>query len=212
MLIDTLIRDPAEQTRLFNAIEEIPCVQKKARWAQRWIGSSEDFAVRLIAFCIVEGVFFSGSFAAIFWMKKRGLLPGLCVSNTLIARDEGMHQDFAAFLYREMIFEKLEASKVHEIMSDAVDHEAEFVCQAIPVSLIGMNSDDMCEYIKYVADRLLVQLGVEKLYHAVNPFDWAVMQGMENKTNFFEQRVSEYQKTGVRQSDEPHQFALDEDF
>ena len=110
------------------------------------------------------------------------------------------------------IFEKLEASKVHEIMSDAVDHEAEFVCQAIPVSLIGMNSDDMCEYIKYVADRLLVQLGVEKLYHAVNPFDWAVMQGMENKTNFFEQRVSEYQKTGVRQSDEPHQFALDEDF
>lgn len=212
LLIDTLIRDPAEQTRLFNAIEEIPCVQKKARWAQQWIGSSEGFAVRLVAFCIVEGVFFSGSFAAIFWMKKRGLLPGLCVSNTLIARDEGMHQDFAAFLYREMISEKLEASTIYEIMSDAVEHEVEFVCQAIPVSLIGMNADDMCEYIKYVADRLLVQLGVEKLYHAVNPFDWAVMQGMENKTNFFEQRVSEYQKTGVRPDDEPHQFALDEDF
>lgn len=211
MLIDTLITDPVEQSRLFNAIEEIECVSKKAKWAQKWIASAENFQTRLIAFCIVEGVFFSGSFAAIFWMKKRGLLPGLCVSNTLIARDERMHQDFAAFLYKDMIQEKLSESTVHEIMSDAVSHEVEFVVDAIPVSLIGMNADDMTEYIKFVADRLLVQLGVGKLYHATNPFEWAVMQGMENKTNFFEQRVSEYQKAGVRSVDS-HIFGTDEDF
>ncbi|MBM74312.1 MAG: ribonucleoside-diphosphate reductase [Proteobacteria bacterium] len=211
LLIDTLVQDPIEQQRLFNAIEEIPCVSKKAKWAQRWMNSSESFPTRLIAFCIVEGVFFSGSFAAIFWMKKRGLLPGLCVSNTLIARDERMHQDFAAFLYKDIVVQKLDAARIHEIMSDAVDHEIEFVCDAIPVSLIGMNSADMCDYIKFVADRLLVQLGVEKLYHTANPFDWAVMQGMENKTNFFEARVSEYQKTGVRNED-GHTFALDDEF
>tara|TARA_B110001452_G_scaffold236862_1_gene216379 strand:- start:9630 stop:10604 length:975 start_codon:yes stop_codon:yes gene_type:complete len=212
LLIDTLIQDPVEQLRLFNAIDEIPCVSKKARWAQRWIESAEDFQTRLVAFCIVEGVFFSGSFAAIFWMKKRGLLPGLCVSNTLIARDEAMHQEFAAFLYKEMVVDKIPESKIHAIMADAVDHEVEFVCEAIPVSLIGMNSDDMCTYIRFVADRLLIQLGVKKLYHATNPFEWAVMQGMENKTNFFEQRVSEYKKAGVATTRSDHSFALDEDF
>lgn len=213
LLVQTLIVDREEQLRLFNAINDIPCVAKKAAWAQRWMVSAENFATRLVAFCIVEGVFFSGSFAAIFWIKKRGLMPGLCVSNTLIARDERMHQDFAAYLYKEMIHEKLSPSTVHTIMADAVAHEIEFICEAIPVSLIGMNAEDMSEYIKFVADRLLVQLGVSKIYDATNPFEWAVMQGMENKTNFFEQRVSEYQKVGAKTSNiDDHAFALDEDF
>lgn len=213
VLIDTLIVDPQEQRRLFRAIDEIPCVAKKATWAQKWISSSEDFQTRLLAFCIVEGVFFSGSFAAVFWMKKRGLLPGLCGSNLLIARDERMHQDFGAFLYKDMVRDKLPVATVHGIMKDAVDHEVEFVCDAIPVSLIGMNAGDMCTYIRFVADRLLVQLGVDKLYGVSNPFEWAVMQGMENKTNFFEQRVSEYRKAGVTTSGtDHHSFSLDTDF
>ena len=211
ILINTLIKDSQERNRLFHAVEHIPCVSKKAAWAQKWIESDTSFATRLIAFAIVEGVFFSGSFCAIFWMKKRGLLPGLCVSNTLIARDEGMHQEFATYLYRTMIHDKLAEDRVHAIMKDAVSHEIEFVCEAIPVTMIGMSADDMSEYIKYVADRLLTELGVKKLYNAVNPFDWAIMLGMENKTNFFEQRVSEYQKSGV-QTIGSHTFSQNEDF
>ena len=206
------MRAPAERDRLFNAIEHIPCVARKAAWAQRWIASSASFATRLIAFAVVEGIFFSGSFCAIFWIKKRGLLPGLCVSNTLIARDERMHQEFATFLYREMIAEKLPEAVVHEIVGDAVRHEIEFVCEAIPVSLIGMNADDMSEYIRFVADRLLTELGVRKLFDATNPFDWAVMLGLENKTNFFEQRVSEYRKAGVSASSGSHTFSQAVDF
>ena len=212
LLIDTLVRDEDEKNRLFDAIERIPCVARKARWAQKWIDSSASFATRLVAFAVVEGVFFSGSFCAIFWMKKRGLMPGLCVSNTLIARDEGMHQEFAAYLYKEVLQTKLGEEEVHAIVSEAVEHEVEFVCDAIPVTLIGMSAGEMADYIRYVADRLLVQLGVRKLYGAQNPFDWAVMQGMESKTNFFEQRVPDYQKAGVMEGGAGHTFSQTADF
>ena len=213
LLIDTLVPDPKEKTRLFRAIETIPCVAKKAAWARRWIDDAEaSFATRLVAFAVVEGVFFSGSFAAIFYMKKRGLLPGLCGNNTLIARDERMHQEFATSLYREEIVNKLSTATVHELVGDAVAHEVEFVCDALPVSLIGMNKEDMSEYIRFVADRLLRELGEPPLYDATNPFDWIALLGLENKTNFFEQRVTEYQKTGVRDSADAHTFAQDADF
>lgn len=211
LLIQTLVQDEEERRRLFCAVETIPCVSKKAKWAQKWISSSDSFPTRLIAFAVVEGIFFSGSFCAIFWMKKRGLLPGLCVSNTLISRDEGMHQEFATYLYRDLVREKLDSAVVHSLVDEAVAHEVEFICDAIPVSLIGMNGEDMAEYIRFVADRLLTELGVGKLYHASNPFDWAVMQGMENKTNFFEQRVSEYQKAGAR-GEGHHTFSTEEEF
>lgn len=198
LLIDTYIDDEAERDRLFHALDHVPCVAKKAEWARRWIESQESFATRLIAFAVVEGIFFSGSFCAIFWLKRRGIMPGLCVSNTLIARDEGMHQDFAAFLYAEMLQETLEEDKVQQIVDEAVELEAEFCTSALPVSLIGMNAGDMIQYIRFVADRLLTQLRVPKLYHVTNPFDWMELIALENKTNFFEQRVSEYQKAGAR--------------
>lgn len=210
LLIDTLIKDPNEKETLLHASEHIPCVQEKAKWAQQWIDSSESFAVRLVAFAVVEGIFFSGSFCAIFWLKKRGLMPGLCVSNTLIARDEGMHQQFATYLYSEMLKEKLPEKVIHEIVSSAVDHEVTFCTDALPVSLIGMNSTDMKTYIMFVADRLLTELGVSKLYNVSNPFDWMELIALENKTNFFEHRVSEYQKVGATQT--AHEFALDAEF
>lgn len=213
MLIDTYIKDVEEKARLFNAIEEIPCVMKKAEWALRWTDSSRaSFAERLIAFAAVEGIFFSGSFCAIFWLKKRGLMPGLSFSNELISRDEGMHCDFACLLY-SMLRNKLPEARVHEIITTAVEGEKEFVSDALPVSLIGMNSELMCQYIEFVADRLLVALGVSKVYHATNPFEWMDMISVDGKTNFFEKRVGEYAKANVGTSQaQAHVFSIDEDF
>jgi ribonucleoside-diphosphate reductase beta chain len=212
LLIDTYINDNAEKTRLFNAMETIPAVKEKAEWALRWIDESECFAERLIAFAAVEGIFFSGSFCSIFWLKKRGLMPGLAFSNQLISRDEGLHCDFACLLYN-MLDYKLDPAKVQKIICDAVDIEKKFVVEAIPVSLIGMNAELMTQYIEFVADRLLMSLGQQKMYNTENPFSWMEMISLEGKTNFFEGRVSEYQKAGVMSNDvTDNQFATDEDF
>jgi ribonucleoside-diphosphate reductase beta chain len=195
MLIETYVKNTQQKAKLFNAIETIPCVKKKADWALRWINSTTPFAERLVAFAAVEGIFFSGSFCSIFWLKKRGLMPGLVQSNELISRDEGLHCDFACLLY-SMIRNKPSSQTIRKIICDAVDCEKEFVRDALPVSLIGMNADLMCKYIEFVADRLLVALGQAKVYNASNPFDWMSMISMQRKTNFFEHRVSEYQKSG----------------
>jgi len=218
LLIDTYIKDAEKRSHLFNAIETVPCVKKKADWALRWITESTRFAERLIAFAVVEGIFFSGSFCAIFWLKKRGLMPGLTFSNELISRDEGMHCDFACLLY-SMLEKKLPAETVQEIVRDAVAHEKEFITEALSVDLIGMNSRMMSQYIEFVADRLLVALGVPKLYNATNPFDWMELISLQGKTNFFEKRVSEYQKAGVMSSVDTKEnalanntFSLDADF
>lgn len=210
-LIATYVDDEAERTRLFDAAKTLPCVQRKAEWALRWIESSSSFAERLVAFAVVEGIFFSGSFCAIFWLKKRGLLPGLCHSNELISRDEGMHQEFATHLYSSVLTHKLDHGTVHEIVRGAVAEEINFCTEALPVDLIGMNSRDMGDYIRFVADRLLVQLGVPPLYHAANPFDWMQLLSLQGKTNFFERRVGEYQKAGARETG-GHQFATDAEF
>eukprot|EP00967_Tisochrysis_lutea_P116722 scaffold188190_cov28-Tisochrysis_lutea.AAC.1 len=199
LLIDTYIKDTTEKAMLFNAIETVPCVQKKANWALRWISESKCFAERLVAFAVVEGIFFSGSFCSIFWLKKRGKMPGLTFSNELISRDEGMHCDFACLLY-SMLERKLPEETVHAIIDDAVKHEKEFVTEALPVALIGMNADMMSQYIEFVADRLLVALDCEKLYNVANPFDWMELISLQGKTNFFEKRVGEYQKSGVMES------------
>lgn len=194
LLIDTYIKDPALQHKYFHAIQTIPSVQKKAEWCLKWIkDSSQPFSKRLIAFCLVEGLFFSGSFCAIFWLKKRGLMPGLCFSNELISRDEGLHQDHAVTLFSKLLHKPPE-EEVFEIFQDAVQHEIEFICESIPCKLIGMNSDSMTEYIKFVADRLLVQLGYSKRYHASNPFPFMETISLEGKTNFFEKKVGEYQR------------------
>merc|ERR1712178_134444 len=188
LLIDTYIKDPKEKDYLFNAIENIPAVKKKAEWALRWIENGS-FAERLIAFVAVEGIFFSGSFCSIFWLKKRGLMPGLTFSNELISRDEGMHCDFACLLYKELQDEnKLTSNVVHQIISEAVTVEKSFICDALSVSLIGMNANLMSTYIEYIADRLLITLGYPKLYHSNNPFPWMNLISMEGKTNFFERR------------------------
>ncbi len=210
LLIDTYIKDSAEKTHLLHAIDTVPCVTKKAEWALRWI-SNGSFAERLIAFAAVEGIFFSGSFCSIFWLKKRGLMPGLSTSNEFISRDEGMHCDFACLLY-DMLENKLPQSQVTEIIRDAVRIEHEFVTDALPVSLIGMNSKLMCQYIEFVADRLLVSLGCEKTFMSTNPFDFMEMISLQGKTNFFEKRVSEYKKASVGQLQEENLFKLDEDF
>ena len=199
LLIDTYIRDPIERERLLRGVDTIPCVSKKAQWAMNWITNSSCFAERLVAFAVVEGVFFSGSFCAIFWLKKRGLMPGLSFSNELISRDEGMHCDFACLLY-SMLVNKLPNKTVHDIVSDAVLHEKEFLCDALPVDLIGMNATLMSQYIEFVADRLLVALQVPKLFNTPNPFDWMELISLQGKTNFFEKRVGEYQKAGVMDS------------
>ncbi len=210
LLIDTYIKDPAEKDKLFHAIDNIPCVGKKAEWALKWI-TNGSFAERLIAFAAVEGIFFSGSFCSIFWLKKRGLMPGLSFSNELISRDEGMHCDFACLLYNQLK-NKLSKDKVKEIITDAVTIEHEFVRDAIPVKLIGMNADMMCQYIEFVADRLLVAIGCEKAYNSTNPFDFMELISLQGKTNFFEKRVGEYQKAGVMGKQEDNIFKLDEDF
>jgi len=211
LLIDTYIKDDSEKTKLFNALDTIPCVKKKADWALKWIEEAPSFAHRLIAFAAVEGIFFSGSFCSIFWLKKRGLMPGLSFSNELISRDEGLHCDFACLIY-SMLNEKPDVKEVNAIISEAVEFEKEFVSDALPVSLIGMNAKMMCEYIEFVADRLLVSLGYSKIYNATNPFPWMEMISLQGKTNFFEKRVAEYQKAGVAGSKEDQSFSLDEDF
>ena len=210
LLIDTYIKDEQQKDHLLRAIETVPSVTKKAEWALRWIDNGS-FAERLIAFAAVEGIFFSGSFCSIFWLKKRGLMPGLTFSNELISRDEGMHRDFACLLY-SMLEQKLDEERVHEIIGNAVMMEKEFVTEALPVNLIGINGDLMCEYIEFVADHLLSSLGVSKLYNTANPFDWMELISLEGKTNFFEKRVGEYQKAGVMNSKEENVFALDADF
>jgi ribonucleoside-diphosphate reductase beta chain len=211
LLIDTYISDAAEKDHLFNAIETMPCVQKKAEWALRWIDNGS-FAERIIAFAAVEGIFFSGSFCSIFWLKKRGLMPGLTFSNELISRDEGMHCDFACLIYNQHIQNKLEDGMVTKIIKDAVEIEKEFVSDSLPVNLIGMNADMMCQYIEFVADRLLVELGEQKVWNVENPFPWMDMINLQGKTNFFEKRVGEYQKAGVTSERDKQVFSLDEDF
>ena len=211
LLIDTYINDPKEKDYLFNAIETMPCVQKKAEWALRWIDNGS-FAERIVAFAAVEGIFFSGSFCSIFWLKKRGLMPGLTFSNELISRDEGMHCDFACLLYNDHIVNKLGPGVVTGIIKDAVEIEKEFVSDSLPVNLIGMNSDMMCQYIEFVADRLLVELGQDKVWNVENPFPWMDMINLQGKTNFFEKRVGEYQKAGVTADQSKQTFSLDEDF
>ncbi|WP_181306748.1 ribonucleoside-diphosphate reductase small subunit [Rufibacter sp. XAAS-G3-1] len=210
LLIDTYIKDPQEKDRLFNALETVPCVKEKGEWALKWI-NSENFTERLIAFAAVEGIFFSGSFCSIFWMKKRGLMPGLTFSNELISRDEGLHCDFACLLY-SMLENKLPEERVQTIIRDAVAIEQEFVTDALPVDLIGMNAKLMSQYIEFVADRLLVSLGCGKIYHSTNPFDFMELISLQGKTNFFEKRVAEYQKSGVMSDRDSNVFSLDEDF
>jgi ribonucleoside-diphosphate reductase beta chain len=211
LLIDTYIKNPVEKDKMLRAVDTIPCVKKKADWALRWIESGS-FAERLIAFAAVEGIFFSGSFCSIFWLKKRGLMPGLSFSNELISRDEGLHCDFACLLYTDHIKNQLPDGQVYEIILDAVEIEKEFVTSALPVSLIGMNAELMCQYIEFVADRLLLALGCKKHYNAINPFDFMEMISLQGKTNFFEKRVAEYQKSGVMSEKETMSFSLNEDF
>jgi ribonucleoside-diphosphate reductase beta chain len=211
LLIDSYIKDATERQRLFSAMETIPCVKKKAEWALRWISKKDTtFSERIIAFAAVEGIFFSGSFCSIFWLKKRGIMPGLTFSNELISRDEGLHCDFACLLY-SMLSNKLGAERVHDIIDSAVQIEKEFVSEALPVDLIGMNSKMMCQYIEFVADRLIQSLGYPKKYNATNPFDFMELISLQGKTNFFEKRVAEYQKAGVANK-ESHSFKTDEDF
>lgn len=209
LLIDTYIKDKEEQNHLFNAIDTVPAVQKKAEWALKWIGS-DSFVERLIAFAAVEGIFFSGSFCSIFWLKKRGLMPGLSFSNELISRDEGLHTDFAVHLYNNHIENKLSKERLLEIIDSALTIEKEFITEALPVSLIGMNSNLMKQYLEYVSDRLLVDLGVGKVYNAENPFDFMTNIALQNKTNFFEKRVADYVKSGVGEVQE--KISFDEDF
>ena len=211
LLIDTYIKDNVEKKRLFNALETVPCVQKKAQWALKWINEGS-FAERLVAFAAVEGIFFSGSFCSIFWLKKRGLMPGLTFSNELISRDEGLHCEFACLLY-SMLSNKMSQEEVYQIIGDAVDIEKEFISEALPVKLIGMNADLMKQYIEFVADRWLDELGYPKRYLASNPFDFMEMISLEGKTNFFEKRVGDYQKAGVMSGNKEAQtFSMDEDF
>jgi len=211
LLIDSYIKNPAEKDRLFHAIDTVPCVKKKAEWALKWINNG-NFAQRLVAFAAVEGIFFSGSFCSIFWLKKRGLMPGLTFSNELISRDEGLHCEFACLLY-SMLKTQLSQEEVTEIIADAVTIEKEFVTDALPVRLIGMNADLMAQYIEFVADRWLAELGYDKLYNATNPFDFMEMISLQGKTNFFEKRVGDYQKSGVLNTEAKSQaFSMDEDF
>jgi ribonucleoside-diphosphate reductase beta chain len=211
LLIDAYIKDNDDKDYLFNAIEHMPCVAKKADWALRWIDNGS-FAERLIAFAAVEGIFFSGSFCSIFWLKKRGLMPGLTFSNELISRDEGMHCDFACLLYNEHIQNKLDKSVIEGMITDSVEIEKEFVSDALPVGLIGMNALLMCQYIEFVADRLLESLGNPKVYNVENPFPWMELISLQGKTNFFEKRVGYYQKSGVMADKDKQVFSLDEDF
>jgi ribonucleoside-diphosphate reductase beta chain len=210
LLIDTYIKDTVEKDKLFRSIETMPCVAKKAAFAMKWMGSQASFGERLCAFASVEGIFFSGSFCSIFWLKKRGLLPGLCFSNELISRDEGLHCDFACLMF-SMLANKPDHDTIRDIIRDAVAIETNFVTDALPVNLIGMNADMMSQYIEFVADRLLDALGVPKLYKTSNPFEWMEMISLQGKTNFFEKRVGDYQKAGVM-SGGTVEFSVDADF
>jgi len=211
LLIDTYIKEPKEKDFLFNALQNLECVSKKGNWALRWIENAPSFAHRLIAFAAVEGIFFSGSFCSIYWLKKRGLMPGLTFSNELISRDEGMHCDFACLLY-SMLEHKLDPAEVKAIITEAVEYEKEFVTDALPVSLIGMNAEMMGQYIEFVADRLLMSLGCEKAYGTANPFSWMDMISIQGKTNFFEKRVGDYAKAGVMTKREEQVFSTEADF
>lgn len=212
ILIDTYIRNPQERDYLFNAIETLPCVKKKADWALAWISSkSANFGERIIAFAAVEGIFFSGSFASIFWLKKRGLMPGLTFSNELISRDEGLHCDFACLMFKHLV-QKPSKERIIDIISEAVKIEQEFLTDALPVNLIGMNCDLMSQYIEFVADRLLRELGVDNVYNTPNPFSFMELISLEGKTNFFEKKVGEYQKWGVTANPMNNVFTLDADF
>ena len=207
LLIDTLVKEEREKTKLFEAINNFPCIKKKADWAIKWINDKRSsFATRLIAFACVEGIFFSGAFCSIYWLKKRGLMPGLTFSNELISRDEGMHTDFAVLLFSKLE-KKPKRAKILEIFKDAVEIEKEFICEALPCKLIGMNSKLMSQYIEFVADRLLVQLGYTKHYKTANPFDFMEMISLEGKTNFFEKRVGDYSLSSGQKSDEA--FSMD---
>ena len=210
LLIDSYIKDKEEQNKLFRAVETIPAIKKKADWAMKFIEKGS-FAERLIAFAAVEGIFFSGSFCSIFWLKKRGLMPGLTFSNELISRDEGMHCDYACHLYNNHIDNKLSKERIKEIICGALEIEKEFILEALPVRLIGMNSDLMAKYLEFVTDRLLDALGVPKVYNSENPFDFMQNIALQGKTNFFEKRVAEYQKAGVNNVDEDLNSAFDED-
>jgi ribonucleoside-diphosphate reductase beta chain len=212
LLIDTYIKDPAEKTHLLQAIDTIPCVKKKAEWAIHWMQSDEaDFASRLMAFAAVEGIFFSGAFCSIFWLKERGVMPGLTTSNEFISRDEGLHTEFACLLY-SFLAHKLSKTKAHKMIREAVKCEKEFIIDALPCSLIGMNAKMMSQYIEFVADRLLVQLGYPKIWNTANPFPFMERISLEGKDNFFEKRVSSYAKAGVGKSAEAMTFATDADF
>jgi len=209
--IENIIKDDNEKNKLFNALTEFPCIAEKAAWAVKWIESDLSFAHRIIAFAIIEGVFFSGSFCAIFWLKKRNIMYGLCSSNELIARDEGLHTNFAILLY-SMLKNKLNESEVHEIFNEAVNIEIKFICDSLPCALLGMNSKLMVEYIKFVADRLLVNLGYSKIWNTTNPFDFMESISIEGKTNFFELRPTEYQKSSVLNTTRETSFVITNDF
>jgi len=215
LLIEQYVRDPVEKDQVFNAISTMPAIRSKANWALQWMNRDSSFAERLVAFACVEGVLFSGSFCAIYWLKKRGLMPGLTFSNELISRDEGLHADFACLIYG-MLQQKLPEDVVHEIVRGAVEAERTFICEALPCDLIGMNSELMTRYIEFVADRLLSALGHSKLFKSTNPFDWMELISLQGKTNFFEKRVGEYQKAGVMATtngqEDARGFALDADF
>lgn len=212
LLIDTYVKDEAEKAELFNALEVFPAIKKKAEWALKWI-ESDSFAERLIAFAAVEGIFFSGAFCSIYWLKKRGLMPGLTFSNELISRDEGVHCDFAVHLHNHHLVNKVPKARIREIIIDALNIEREFVTESLPVSLIGMNAVLMTQYLEFVADRLLVELGCDREYNSSNPFDFMDMISLQGKTNFFEKRVAEYQKAGVMNTDsEAQKISFDADF
>ena len=212
LLIDTYVKDEAEKHELFHAIETFPAIKEKAEWALKWI-SSESFAERLIAFAAVEGIFFSGSFCSIYWLKKRGLMPGLTFSNELISRDEGMHCDFAVHLHNNHLVNKVPKARITEILTDALSIERKFITESLPASLIGMNANLMTQYLEFVTDRLLVELGCDRVYNSSNPFDFMDMISLQGKTNFFEKRVGEYQKAGVMNTDsEAQKITFDADF
>jgi len=212
LLIDTYVKDDKEKDQLFRAIEVFPAIKKKADWALKWI-ESDSFAERLIAFAAVEGIFFSGAFCSIFWLKKRGLMPGLTFSNELISRDEGVHCDFAVHLHNNHLVNKVSKERITHILTNALDIEKEFITESLPVSLIGMNAKLMTQYLEFVTDRLLVELQCEKVYNVTNPFDFMDMISLQGKTNFFEKRVSEYQKAGVLNNDtRSEEISFDEDF
>ena len=209
LLIESYIKNSEEKHKLFNAIENFPCIKKKSDWAQKWMHDNRSsFATRLVAFACVEGIFFSGAFCSIYWLKKRGLMPGLTFSNELISRDEALHTEFAVLLYNKLQ-KKMTKARIHEIIKEAVDIETEFICEALPCRLIGMNSELMTKYIQFVADRLCLQLGYDKIYNVANPFDFMELISLESKTNFFEKRVDSYALAEKTKADDVFEFTAD---